>query len=57
MNKEYDQELQTYYVEMRDKIKTEHNEYLSKHPELRDLLNDFVSNTLLEKPNDIYQHA
>ncbi len=57
MNKSYDQELKRYYVEMRDKIKQEHTEYLQKHPEIRDLLNDFVSNCLLEKPEDIYEHA
>ncbi len=57
MDREYDQELKKYYVEMRDKIKEEHKQYISKHPEIQDLLNDFVSNCLLEKPKDIYEHA
>jgi len=54
---EFDQELKTYYVQMKDKIKAEHSQYLSKHPEIRDLLNDFVSNCLLEKPTNVYDHA
>jgi len=54
---EFDQDLKTYYVQMKDKIKVEHSEYLSKHPEIRDLLNDFVSNCLLEKPENVYEHA
>ena len=31
--------------------------YLKKHPELREILNDFLSSTLLEKPEDVYIYA
>jgi len=35
-------------------IKHEHNLYIKKHPEIKQILNDFLSSTLLEKPADVY---
>ncbi len=42
---------------MKDEIKKEHIEYLKKHPEIREILNDFVSTLLLKKPDDLYAFA
>jgi guanylate kinase len=32
-----------------------HNNYIERHPELRELLNDFISSVLLNKPDDIFR--
>jgi len=34
-----------------------HEEYTSKHPEMREILNDFLSSVLLNKPDDVYLFA
>jgi guanylate kinase len=52
-----DPELKTYYLRVKDEIKKEHVDYLSQHPEIRQLLNDFLSTVLLEKPEDVYKFA
>jgi Regulatory subunit of type II PKA R-subunit. len=52
-----DPELKTYYLKVKDEIKKEHIDYLSQHPEIRQLLNDFLSTLLLEKPEDVYKFA
>jgi guanylate kinase len=45
-------------VEQRKQQLTEHHsEYLQGHPELQDLLNDFLSSTLLNKPDNIFTYA
>jgi hypothetical protein len=33
--KHFDEELKTYYADINEKIKKEHNEYIKAHPELR----------------------
>ena len=38
-------------------LKAEHTTYIEAHPELRTLLNDFVSAALLEKPPDAFAFA
>jgi guanylate kinase len=35
-----------------EELKDQHSKYLEKHPELQQLLNDFVSEVLLDKPED-----
>lgn len=40
-----------------EELKKQHVEYLSAHPELRHLLNDFMSAVLMEKPTDVYAFA
>lgn len=30
---------------------------MNKHPEIREILNDFMSSVLLEKPLDVYDYA
>jgi len=35
----------------------EHNEFLEQHPELHNLVNDFVSECLVRRPSDIYAFA
>ncbi|GMI03598.1 hypothetical protein TrLO_g5559 [Triparma laevis f. longispina] len=38
-------------------IKANHAEYVSGHPEIKSMLNDFMSACLLEKPQNIYNFA
>lgn len=52
-----DPELKTYYMQVKDEVKKEHGAYISAHPEIRQLLNDFLSTLLLEKPEDVYEYA
>jgi len=52
-----DPELKTYYLQVKDEVKKEHTTYINKHPEIRQLLNDFLSTVLLEKPDDVYAYA
>ena len=30
---------------------------MSKHPEIREILNDFMSSVLLEKPTEVFEYA
>ena len=52
-----DPELKTYYLQVKDEVKKEHSSYIAKHPEIRQLLNDYLSTLLLEKPEDIYSYT
>ena len=52
-----DPELKTYFSKIKEEIKSEHVQYIKSHPEIRDILNDFLSSLLLEKPEDIYIYA
>lgn len=49
-NKNFDSELQAYFTSIKHHIKEEHVSYLKNHPELRQILNDFLSSCLLEQP-------
>eukprot|EP01017_Pseudomicrothorax_dubius_P020262 TRINITY_DN2215_c0_g1_i6.p1 TRINITY_DN2215_c0_g1~~TRINITY_DN2215_c0_g1_i6.p1 ORF type:complete len:265 (-),score=77.18 TRINITY_DN2215_c0_g1_i6:147-941(-) len=52
-----DPELRTYFLKVKEDIKQEHKEYLEQHPEIRQILNDFLSSVLLEKPADVHSYA
>ncbi|SBT82491.1 conserved Plasmodium protein, unknown function [Plasmodium ovale] len=38
-------------------LKKENSKYMENHPEIKDLLNDFISSILLHTPEDIFQYA
>mmetsp|Transcript_23679 Transcript_23679/g.41950 ORF Transcript_23679/g.41950 Transcript_23679/m.41950 type:complete len:266 (-) Transcript_23679:23-820(-) len=45
-------------VEQRkQELEDNHSDYLREHPELQDLLNDFLSSVLLSKPENIFTYA
>lgn len=45
-------------LELREEdLREEHNKYLEKHPELRQLLNDFMSSVLLHRPDEVFGFA
>lgn len=50
-------ELKTYYEQITSDIKAEHLEYLTKHPEVKKFLNDFLSSVVLKQPDNIYKFA
>jgi guanylate kinase len=56
-NKNFDSELQAYFTAIKHNIKDEHINYLKSHPELRQILNDFLSSCLLEQPENVYEYA
>jgi guanylate kinase len=56
-NKNFDSELQAYFGAIKHAIKEEHINYLKSHPELRQILNDFLSSCLLEQPDNVYEYA
>eukprot|EP00919_Chromeraceae_sp_WS-2016_P001265 GHVR01003187.1.p1 GENE.GHVR01003187.1~~GHVR01003187.1.p1 ORF type:complete len:105 (+),score=0.40 GHVR01003187.1:305-619(+) len=56
-NKNFDSELQAYFGAIKHVIKEEHISYLKSHPELRQILNDFLSSCLLEQPENVYTYA
>jgi guanylate kinase len=56
-NKNFDSELQAYFGKIKHDIKAEHVSYLKSHPELRQILNDFLSSCLLEQPDNVYDYA
>jgi guanylate kinase len=53
----FDMELKNYYNKVKSDVQTEHLDYIKSHPEIRDILNDFISTLLLEKPDDIFSYA
>ena len=49
---EFDAKEQSIITVRTEELKDQHSQYIEKHPELQQLLNDFVSEVLLEKPED-----
>ncbi|TNJ27956.1 hypothetical protein GMRT_10075 [Giardia muris] len=52
----------TFDLEREEHLKKEevvkaHTEYLEAHPELKDIVSDFLTSVLVEKPEDIYEYA
>lgn len=54
MESKFDPELLAYYEKLKGKLKEEHVEYLQKHPEIRQLISDYMVKLLLSKPDDVY---
>lgn len=57
MERELDPELLTYFHATKDSITEEHREYLLNHPEIRQIMQDFLSKLLLNKPDNIHEFA
>lgn len=45
-----DQELYSYFVQRNQTLNEDNYNYLSLHPEVKQLLSDYLSNVLLYKP-------
>ena len=57
MNFENDPELLAFFSKTKGELKSNYDVYLEKHPEVNQLLNDFVSSLLLKKPENIFDFA
>ena len=55
--KKLDPELLAYFHRIKNNLKTEHQEYLLSHPEIKQLLSDYLTKLLLHKPTNIYKFS
>ena len=46
----FDNEVLAYLSTRKVELMDQHDEYISDHPEIREVLNDFLSSVLLNKP-------
>ena len=49
-NMNFDNEVLAYLSTRKDELMQQHDEYIVDHPEIREVLNDFLSSVLLNKP-------
>jgi heat shock protein HspQ len=49
-NVNFDNEVLAYLSVRKDELIDSHSDYALKHPEIREVLNDFISSVLLHKP-------
>ena len=49
-NVNFDNEVLAYLSTRKDELMYSHEDYISDHPEIREVLNDFLSSVLLHKP-------
>ena len=53
-NMNFDNEVLAYLSTRKDELMQQHDEYIADHPEIREVLNDFLSSVLLSKPVSPY---
>lgn len=56
-NVNFDNEVLAYLTIRKDQLIESHKHYIQGHPEIREVLNDFLSAVLLHKPNDVFVFA
>ena len=49
-NVNFDNEVLAYLSKRKDELMQSHDDYIADHPEIREVLNDFLSSVLLHKP-------
>lgn len=49
-NVNFDNEVLAYLSVRKDELIKSHNDYIANKPEIREVLNDFLSSVLLHKP-------
>ena len=49
-NMNFDNEVLAYLSTRKDQLMSQHDQYIEAHPEIREVLNDFLSAVLLSKP-------
>ena len=52
----FDNEVLAYLSNRKDQLIETHEEYIMNHQEIREVLNDFLSSVLLNKPVSIIQY-
>jgi len=55
--KQFDFEEQIQLRETEASLVAQHNEYLKQHPEVKNIMSDFLADCLLNKPDNIYASA
>ena len=50
----FDNEVLAYLSNRKDQLIETHEEYIMQHQEIREVLNDFLSSVLLNKPVSVY---
>jgi len=53
----FDNEVLAYLSTRKVELMDQHDEYITEHPEIREVLNDFLSSVLLNKPDDVFVFA
>jgi guanylate kinase len=53
----FDNEVLAYLSNRKNDLIESHEEYILSHPEIREVLNDFLSSVLLHKPDDVFVYA
>lgn len=53
----FDNEVLAYLSTRKNDLIESHQEYIMSHPEIREVLNDFLSSVLLHKPDDVFVYA
>ena len=53
----FDNEVLAYLSNRKTALIESHEEYIMGHPEIREVLNDFLSSVLLAKPDDVFVYA
>ena len=53
-NMNFDNEVLAYLSTRKDELMQQHDEYIADHPEIREVLNDFLSSVLLSKPVSLH---
>ena len=56
-NVNFDNEVLAYLSVRKDELIQSHQEYIARHPEIREVLNDYLSSVLLYKPDDVFVYA
>jgi guanylate kinase len=54
MEKKLDPELLAYFQTIKAQLNQEHQEYLINHPEIKQIISDYLTKLLLHKPEDVY---
>jgi len=54
---ELDNEVLAYLSVRKDELIQSHSEYIEIHPEIREVMNDFISSVLLHKPDNVFVYA
>jgi len=49
-NVNFDNEVLAYLSNRKDELILSHSDYIAGHPEIREVLNDFLASVLLHKP-------
>jgi len=53
----FDNEVLAYLSNRKNDLIEQHEDYILSHPEIREVLNDFLSSVLLHKPDDVFVYA